>query len=226
MIPSSHYLACEGRELHYTEWGAGQPEVVLAWHGLARTGRDMDDIAAHLAAPDRNQRAPPARRPGDAALRPGDGALVRGPPRRLRPVAGLGCAAVPGAGAARCAQRPAAARGGRGPAPARPARGGGHGARLRPCAGAEHARAVHAGGAFLQGLNFGPERRASAWATARVPAGGVPSRPAAPGRPTAAPGWRARALRRPSPSRWRPSQPGHARWRRSSARCRQRAASG
>ena len=49
MTPSSHYLACEGRELHYTEWGAGQPEVVVAWHGLARTGRDMDDIAAHLA---------------------------------------------------------------------------------------------------------------------------------------------------------------------------------
>ena len=23
--------------------------MVIAWHGLARTGRDMDDIAAHLA---------------------------------------------------------------------------------------------------------------------------------------------------------------------------------
>ena len=49
MTPSSHYLSCEGRELHYTEWGAGQPDVVVAWHGLARTGRDMDEIAAHLA---------------------------------------------------------------------------------------------------------------------------------------------------------------------------------
>ena len=49
MTPTSHYLACRGRELHYTEWGPGQPEVVVAWHGLARTGRDMDDIAAHLA---------------------------------------------------------------------------------------------------------------------------------------------------------------------------------
>ena len=49
MTPRSHYLACEGRELHVTEWGAGQPEVVVAWHGLARTGRDMGDIAAHLA---------------------------------------------------------------------------------------------------------------------------------------------------------------------------------
>lgn len=46
---NSGYLVCEDRELHYTEWGAGQHEAVVAWHGLARTGRDMDDIAAHLA---------------------------------------------------------------------------------------------------------------------------------------------------------------------------------
>ena len=49
MSPASRYLRCEGRELHFTEWGAEQPEVVVAWHGLARTGRDMDPIAAHLA---------------------------------------------------------------------------------------------------------------------------------------------------------------------------------
>jgi pimeloyl-ACP methyl ester carboxylesterase len=49
MGPSSHYLSCEGREIHYTEWGAGHDEVVVAWHGLARTGRDMDPIAAQLA---------------------------------------------------------------------------------------------------------------------------------------------------------------------------------
>ena len=46
---TSNYLACEGRELHYTEWGAQHAETVIAWHGLARTGRDMDDIAAHLS---------------------------------------------------------------------------------------------------------------------------------------------------------------------------------
>lgn len=46
---SSHYLGCAGRELHYTEWGAQHRETVIAWHGLARTGRDMDDLAAHLA---------------------------------------------------------------------------------------------------------------------------------------------------------------------------------
>ena len=46
---TSNYLACEGREVHYTEWGAAHPETVIAWHGLARTGRDMDEVAAHLA---------------------------------------------------------------------------------------------------------------------------------------------------------------------------------
>ena len=46
---SSHYLHCEQREIHYTEWGAGHAETVIAWHGLARTCRDMDDIATHLS---------------------------------------------------------------------------------------------------------------------------------------------------------------------------------
>jgi pimeloyl-ACP methyl ester carboxylesterase len=46
---TSHYLQCEGRELHYTEWGAQHRETVIAWHGLARTCRDMDDVAEHLA---------------------------------------------------------------------------------------------------------------------------------------------------------------------------------
>ena len=39
--PTSNYLVCEGREVHYMEWGAGSPEVVIAWHGLARTGRRL-----------------------------------------------------------------------------------------------------------------------------------------------------------------------------------------
>jgi pimeloyl-ACP methyl ester carboxylesterase len=50
MTASSHYLVCEGREIHYTEWGAGNARTLVAWHGLARTGRDMDDIATHLSA--------------------------------------------------------------------------------------------------------------------------------------------------------------------------------
>ena len=47
---TSNYITCEDRELHYTEWGAQHAETVIAWHGLARTGRDMDDLAAHLAS--------------------------------------------------------------------------------------------------------------------------------------------------------------------------------
>ena len=47
--PRSHYRVCEGREIHFTEWGSSHAETVIAWHGLARTGRDMDPIAAHLA---------------------------------------------------------------------------------------------------------------------------------------------------------------------------------
>jgi pimeloyl-ACP methyl ester carboxylesterase len=49
MEPTSRYLVCAGREMHVTEWGAEHAEVVVAWHGLARTGRDMDHIARHLA---------------------------------------------------------------------------------------------------------------------------------------------------------------------------------
>ena len=46
----SKYLVCAGREIHVSEWGAGHDEVLVAWHGLARTGRDMDHIAEHLAS--------------------------------------------------------------------------------------------------------------------------------------------------------------------------------
>ncbi len=45
---TSHYLACLGREIHFTQWGHDHDEVVIAWHGLARTGRDMDDLAQAL----------------------------------------------------------------------------------------------------------------------------------------------------------------------------------
>jgi len=49
MQPQSHYLVCEGREIHFMEWGGGHGRTIVAWHGLARTGRDMDAIAAHLS---------------------------------------------------------------------------------------------------------------------------------------------------------------------------------
>jgi len=47
--PTSHYLRCAGYEVHYTAWGAADAPVVIAWHGLARTGRDMDELAQHLS---------------------------------------------------------------------------------------------------------------------------------------------------------------------------------
>jgi pimeloyl-ACP methyl ester carboxylesterase len=46
LLPRSHYLRLLGREMHYTEWGDPEAPVLLAAHGLARTGRDMDDLAA------------------------------------------------------------------------------------------------------------------------------------------------------------------------------------
>ncbi|HEY0886237.1 MAG TPA: alpha/beta hydrolase [Ramlibacter sp.] len=49
MSPSSHYTTCAGREIHFTEWGERHGPAVVAWHGLARTGRDMDELAGHLA---------------------------------------------------------------------------------------------------------------------------------------------------------------------------------
>jgi pimeloyl-ACP methyl ester carboxylesterase len=49
MAFTSHFLQCAGFEIHYTEWGAPSAPVVVAWHGLARTGRDMDELAEHLS---------------------------------------------------------------------------------------------------------------------------------------------------------------------------------
>ncbi|MGQ3055470.1 MAG: alpha/beta fold hydrolase [Roseateles sp.] len=45
----SRYLTCLGREIHVTEWGEAGAPPVIAWHGLARSGRDFDDFAAALA---------------------------------------------------------------------------------------------------------------------------------------------------------------------------------
>ena len=52
MSPDSFYIDCAGRQLHVTDWGPpdrAQAPVVIAWHGLARTGRDMDALAQHLS---------------------------------------------------------------------------------------------------------------------------------------------------------------------------------
>jgi pimeloyl-ACP methyl ester carboxylesterase len=49
MQPRSRYATCAGYEIHFMEWGAPDAPVIVAWHGLARTGRDMDPLAQHLA---------------------------------------------------------------------------------------------------------------------------------------------------------------------------------
>ena len=64
MPMTSHYLTCAGHKIHYTEWGAQHGRTVIAWHRLARTGRDMDE----LAALDRDLYPPPARWPRHAPL--------------------------------------------------------------------------------------------------------------------------------------------------------------
>ena len=46
----SGYITCAGLEIHYTDWGKAEKGTVIAWHGLARTGRDMDELASHLSA--------------------------------------------------------------------------------------------------------------------------------------------------------------------------------
>ena len=46
----SRYVNCLGREMHVTEWGDANAPTVIAWHGLARSGRDFDDFAAALSA--------------------------------------------------------------------------------------------------------------------------------------------------------------------------------
>ena len=46
---TSNYIRCAGLEIHYTDWGRADKGTVIAWHGLARTGRDMDELAAHLS---------------------------------------------------------------------------------------------------------------------------------------------------------------------------------
>ena len=47
--PRSQFLPVLGHEVHLTEWGKpGAPPIVM-WHGLARTGRDFDELAAALS---------------------------------------------------------------------------------------------------------------------------------------------------------------------------------
>ncbi len=48
-LSRSRYLSVLGHELHVTEWGDRTAPVLVMWHGLARTGRDFDILAAHFS---------------------------------------------------------------------------------------------------------------------------------------------------------------------------------
>ncbi|MDE2363918.1 MAG: alpha/beta hydrolase [Hyphomicrobiales bacterium] len=47
--PLSKYLTILDREIHYVEWGDPSKPKLVMWHGLARTGRDFDDLAQALS---------------------------------------------------------------------------------------------------------------------------------------------------------------------------------
>ena len=49
MNPASRYIRCCEREIHFVEWGSSDAPPLILWHGLARTCRDFDDLAAALA---------------------------------------------------------------------------------------------------------------------------------------------------------------------------------
>lgn len=49
MSPRHHFITCQDLEIHYVEWGEPTAPVVICWHGLTRTGRDFDELAAVLA---------------------------------------------------------------------------------------------------------------------------------------------------------------------------------
>ncbi|QKV17301.1 alpha/beta fold hydrolase [Oricola thermophila] len=45
----SVYVACGQHELHVSAWGKPSRPALVMWHGLARTGRDFDEVAAALS---------------------------------------------------------------------------------------------------------------------------------------------------------------------------------
>lgn len=47
--PKFSFVPVLGHEIHVTEWGAPDGKPLVMWHGLARTGRDFDELASALA---------------------------------------------------------------------------------------------------------------------------------------------------------------------------------
>lgn len=48
-LPRSTYITAADFEIHVTEWGNPQNPALVMWHGLARTGRDFDEVAEALS---------------------------------------------------------------------------------------------------------------------------------------------------------------------------------
>lgn len=48
-LPRSTYINAAGFEMHITEWGEPHRPAIVMWHGLARTGRDFDELAHALS---------------------------------------------------------------------------------------------------------------------------------------------------------------------------------
>ena len=47
--PRFSFVPVMDHELHVTEWGDPDGTPLIMWHGLARTGRDFDELAAALS---------------------------------------------------------------------------------------------------------------------------------------------------------------------------------
>lgn len=48
--PRHNFVPVLGHEIHVVEWGNRSAPPLVMWHGLARTGRDFDELAMALAA--------------------------------------------------------------------------------------------------------------------------------------------------------------------------------
>ncbi|WP_068081182.1 alpha/beta fold hydrolase [Polycladidibacter stylochi] len=48
-IRRSRFHQINGHEIHVSEWGNPENDVVILWHGLARTSRDFDELAHALS---------------------------------------------------------------------------------------------------------------------------------------------------------------------------------
>jgi len=48
-LPQSRFLKCQGRNIHFLEWGDPDKDTVIIWHGVTGTCRDHEELAARLS---------------------------------------------------------------------------------------------------------------------------------------------------------------------------------